>query len=1310
MTARLSLAQQLVLLEEAAPVGELTFYSLALTLITELLLIDLDPEDAHARDVNGEDGLAADPAAREHYFDVGPSSLRKQHDSISDPKYDGVKTSRKMLEDDSDHNMDDHSGGSGLEDDDADDDHASHGGEEEPAEEWPSESEMEEEEEEQQVPAPRKHIPEKRAIEEPERGGDLPKELLKKREEDQKKGKAVSRQIALWDTLLDARIRVQKAVTATNRLPPPLDLREYLAQPECEESVNRLLKEAAALSEEIFLLQEHLLTTNESISPPPRKRQKLQADEDDDIPIDYAQWLEDASHDAAAIDEVYHPHLAQTLSKWSSKIQAVAPSVLLPSNRGAFASKGSLNTKTVLQLIDETLSDNTKILARTQVRRSKGGRIGIPEVPEEDAAHEDPNIFDDTDFYQQMLRDVIDARGNAAGGDDWVAIQKQKKAKKKVDTKASKGRKLRYDAHEKLQNFMVPVPVIGGWHEEQIDELFSSLLGKGFEGIGPGEEDIADDGRQQEEQLTEALKGGFRFPLDPLPLLRLSMDTFEDENPFDQDAEHISSETSSTSKVDLSAPSSPPNPSRQLTPSSPLSRPFPSPGSHKQPQATFKNDFCCVRDRYLHSGDDVEILTAEAHHRYSEFESLRANLVKLYPTLIIPPIPSKQTIGDYAVKQAKAKEDAALIARRKRMLQTFLNRVARHPILSNEHVFHRFLDGEVSWTEVLNSPPLSLLPKNILKAPSHNPTDQNASPAYAALPNPSAAHPLRHPDQRFSDSEAFTNKFANHVSGPMEKVTRRVIKRWSEYAQDHADLGGVLNGFSLNETGALAGAVEKTGQAADATYMSTSKLLQELEQNWAEPLHEYSQFASIIKKLLAYRHQKHVQYEMTQDGLENKREQLEDLEKSEREARRLEEALGRGRANGGQAVHSPAEDEEGQEGGDDADATTREDATSPSSSLPPHPGPNPARRRAKAPGMGLLNALSYTLHGMMDVDPESARRNSITKTRENISQLEDALHLSAQDLKYSSSTIQADLDRFQRQKVADMREMAIAMARSHRDWCKKNLEAWEEAKKEIAKIPDHPNHSTASQEPTAEGSAPSGTRGDSTTTVNGRRSRVELWVLVRERRCLFKVLSGDVHSLKKPEHDITDAQMAITIPSSLTPEHTIDLSLKARSLVSGSGSPIEVAGDEGLTKQLLDAGSRLFLERYGFNYADHDSTPPDLKPGSSVTALSALVTVALDNVTQVRKYSEEALSINENPEWFITRFVNDAAIRAQEFFNISDPDRWAHSSLMASYGNPDDGSDRIEVRTIYLYTNIELSEGGTHTVIYYLGEFPTLSY
>jgi hypothetical protein len=86
------------------------------------------------------------------------------------------------------------------------------------------------------------------------------------------------------------------------------------------------------------------------------------------------------------------------------------------------------------------------------------------------------------------------------------------------------------------------------------------------------------------------------------------MDALQDDNPFDQDGEHIASETSSTSKLDLSEPSSP---TRRFSPSSPLSRPFPSPGSHRQPQMSFKSDFCCTRDRVLHSGEDVEILVCK---------------------------------------------------------------------------------------------------------------------------------------------------------------------------------------------------------------------------------------------------------------------------------------------------------------------------------------------------------------------------------------------------------------------------------------------------------------------------------------------------------------------------------------------------------------------------------------------------------------------------------------------------------------------------------------------------------------------------
>ena len=213
-----------------------------------------------------------------------------------------------------------------------------------------------------------------------------------------------------------------------------------------------------------------------------------------------------------------------------------------------------------------------------------------------------------------------------------------------------------------------------------------------------------------------------------------------------------------------------------------------------------------------------------------------------------------------------------------------------------------------------------------------------------------------------------------------------------DLAQDYRDLGAALNGFSLTEQrpgeqqGHLSAALEKTGQANDTTYASTTKLVQELEQNWVEPVHEYSQFASIIRKLLVYRHQKHVQYEMTQDALVAKREQLEELEKSEREARRLEEALGRGRVHRSSSLPGRAapEEEEGEnESGEGGEQDPPMQQSLPS--LPPHPGPSAARRRA--PGMGFLSALSYTLSGMIDSDPETARRNTISRNRETISQV-----------------------------------------------------------------------------------------------------------------------------------------------------------------------------------------------------------------------------------------------------------------------------------------------------------------------------------
>jgi sorting nexin-41/42 len=62
----------------------------------------------------------------------------------------------------------------------------------------------------------------------------------------------------------------------------------------------------------------------------------------------------------------------------------------------------------------------------------------------------------------------------------------------------------------------------------------------------------------------------------------------------------------------------------------------------------------------------------------------------------------------------------------------------------------------------------------------------------------------------------------------------------ADYAQDHAELGAALNGFSLNESGQLSTAIERTGQAVDATYMSTTRLVCPIEQQFCSELSFYA--------------------------------------------------------------------------------------------------------------------------------------------------------------------------------------------------------------------------------------------------------------------------------------------------------------------------------------------------------------------------------------------------------------------------------------------------------------------------------------
>lgn len=391
---------------------------------------------------------------------------------------------------------------------------------------------------------------------------------------------------------------------------------------------------------------------------------------------------------------------------------------------------------------------------------------------------------------------------------------------------------------------------------------------------------------------------------------------------------------------------------------------------------------------------------SETKRRYSEFESFRNSLCRLHPCVIVPPIPEKHSIADYASMQ-KTADDLITVEKRKRMLQSFLNRLVRHSILSTEHVFHRFLDPDTQWNEVLHSAPLNHVPKNPLSAPpgtATNPAGDGSGTPPLAIPNSST--PLRHPDVRFVECEAFTNHFASHMSGPMDKSHRKLIRKLADLANDYSELGALYNGFSLNESGNLAAAIEKVGQAVDSSYMSTSSAVTSLEADFGEPLQEYEMFAKGIRAVLKYRHLKHLQAELAADALEAKRSSLDGLEKMESEARRIDESLRR--SSSGALLADPAPGSSSAAGSpDNADGDpARKTPASPHGAPAGNHSSSCAGNSTRLPysaasGAGssstrfgssskLLNAVSNTIQSLTDTDPAGTRKKNIGKTRDAI--------------------------------------------------------------------------------------------------------------------------------------------------------------------------------------------------------------------------------------------------------------------------------------------------------------------------------------
>ncbi|RMJ08158.1 Protein BFR2 [Fusarium kuroshium] len=293
---------------------------------------------------------------------------------------------------------------------------------------------------------------------------------------DVNKGLAIREQRKIYDGLLNLRIRLQKALIAANTFASIEDSPEPESEPyeAAEEAAIKLLNTISSLKDNF----------GSSRAGDKRKRE-----------LDASMTTREIWEQMQAEEERAVKVREAGLDKWSRKVQSVDVT------RGDALKSRKETLVTALQ--EQLLNPDNRLAKRSRVPRSCAPAQAAKGVTQ------DGGIYDDADFYQVLLKELVDQRtvdgsSASAGAVPTVMLTaaKEVKTRKNVDRKASKGRKMRFTVHEKLQNFMAPEDR-RAWEQEAIDRFFGTLFGRKME--------LNEDESEDDDMEVDAEEAGLRL-------------------------------------------------------------------------------------------------------------------------------------------------------------------------------------------------------------------------------------------------------------------------------------------------------------------------------------------------------------------------------------------------------------------------------------------------------------------------------------------------------------------------------------------------------------------------------------------------------------------------------------------------------------------------------------------------------------------------------------------------------------------------------------------------------------------------------
>ena len=199
-----------------------------------------------------------------------------------------------------------------------------------------------------------------------------------------------------------------------------------------------------------------------------------------------------------SFEKTLESYSEQTIDKWARKVLYASTGGLSTSS-SADSNKFKAVNQNISVQVDQIMANRDKAIGRTRLKREEYHVLGLPDsigtrITAEDAAsgaaaalisdQHDPEIFDDGDFCQILLKEVLEA-GLSDTSDPieltrrFLALKAKRKVFQKKDRKPSKGKTLKYSEQPKLVAFMAPVPNRYPMHDAYVtSQLITSLFGQ----------------------------------------------------------------------------------------------------------------------------------------------------------------------------------------------------------------------------------------------------------------------------------------------------------------------------------------------------------------------------------------------------------------------------------------------------------------------------------------------------------------------------------------------------------------------------------------------------------------------------------------------------------------------------------------------------------------------------------------------------------------------------------------------------------------------------------------------------------------